>query len=234
MKRISHLVLLFAVLFAVLIVGPGLLNRQFGPYPLIKTGDVLDLFAPLILIPLYWALFQVNGERNPSRGQVALFLILAACWVEGQGMHLAANSIGHLLDEMKGSDVYTLTLFYDEVLSHYLWHSAIVGLSALILYRQWKNPFAGEYSGLGLQIAAGVVHGFNYFLTIVEGATGPLGVPFAALVTIMVLVWGRKRLRQQPLLTFFFAAYLVATLFFAGWAIYWGGLPEFSQVGIID
>ena len=59
-------------------------------------------------------------------------------------------------------------------------------------------------------------------------------MPFAALVVLFTLVWGRKKLRQQPLLPFFLVAYLVATLFFAGWAIYWGGLPEFSEVGIID
>ncbi len=59
-------------------------------------------------------------------------------------MHLAANSISHLMEEMKHSDAYTLTHFYDEVLSHSLWHVGIVGLSALLLYRQWRNPFPGR------------------------------------------------------------------------------------------
>jgi hypothetical protein len=41
------------------------------------------------------------------------------------------------------------------------------------------------------------------------------------------------RYRYQPLLLFFFIACLVATLFLVGWGSYWGGLPEFSEVGII-
>ncbi len=47
------------------------------------------------------------------------------------------------------------------------------------------------------------------------------------------LVWGRGKLRQQPILAFFFVAYVVAILFFLRWGLYWGGLPEFSKVGII-
>lgn len=234
MKRLSHLTLLFSILFAVLIISPAFLNRQFGPYPLMKVGDVIDLFTPLILIPLYWVLFQVSEEKTPSPAETIVFLVLAAFWVEGQGMHLSANSIGHLLKEMKGSDVYILTSFYDEFLSHYLWHFGLVGLSALVIYRQWRHPFVGERSGLGLESLAGFIHGFNYFVTVVEARTAPLGVPFAILVTIFTLVWGREKLRQQPLLAFFFVAYLVATILFAVWAIYWGGLPEFSKVGIID
>jgi len=234
MNRLSRLTLVFSILFAVLIISPAFFNKQFGSYPLMKVGDVIDLFTPLILIPLYWLLFQVSGEKRPSLGETIVFLVLVAFWVEGQGMHLSANSIGHLLKEMKGSDVYILTSFYDEFLSHYLWHFGLVGLSALVIYRQWQHPFVGERSGLGLESLAGFIHGFNYFVTVVEARTAPLGVPFAILVTIFTLVWGRKKLRQQPLLTFFFVAYLVATILFAGWAIYWGGLVEFSEVGIID
>ena len=39
-----------------------------------------------------------------------------------------------------------------------------------------------------------------------EAATTPLGVPFAIAVVIFTLVWGRQRLRQQPVLAFFFVA----------------------------
>ncbi|MCJ7701804.1 MAG: hypothetical protein MUO62_09490, partial [Anaerolineales bacterium] len=191
-------------------------------------------FTPLALIPIYWVLFQIRHDKKPDQGETLAFLILVSLWIEGQGMHLAANAIGHLTKGMEGSDIETLTHFLDEVLSHYIWHLGLVGLSALLIYRPWKNPFEGERSGLGFAITAGIIHGFNYFLTIVEAATTPLGVPFALLVVIATLIWGRKNLRQQPILIFFFVAYLVATLFFLGWGLYWGGFPEFSQVGIID
>lgn len=234
MSRLSRFALTFSILFAVFIISPALFNKHFGPYPLMNTGDVIDVFTPFILIPLYWVLFQVDQEKTPRPGETIVFLVLATFWVAGQGMHLTANSIGHLLKEMKSSDVYTLTKFYDEVLSHYFWHFGLVGLSALLIYRQWQHPFVGERSGLALATLAGFIHGFSYFVTVVEARTAPLGVPFAILVTVFTLVWGRKKLREQPLLAFFFAAHLVATILFAGWAVYWGGLPEFSAVGIID
>lgn len=234
MNRLSRLALLFSIFFAVLLISPAFLSKQFGLYPLMKTGDIIDILTPLILIPLYWLLYQLGQDKAPSLSESVVFLVLVAFWVEGQGMHLSANSIGHLLMEMTGSDASVLTHFYDEVLSHYLWHFGVIGLSALLIFRQWQNPFIGERAALGLESLAGIIHGFTFFLIVVEARTAPLGLPFAVLVTSFGLVWGRKKLRQQPLLAFFCVTYLVATILFAGWALYWGGLPEFSKVGIID
>jgi hypothetical protein len=50
---------------------------------------------------------------------------------------------------------------------------------------------------------------------------------------LFTLVWGRTHLEQKPLLAFFFVSCLVAALFFTGWGIYWGGFPQFSEVGLI-
>ena len=110
----------------------------------------------------------------------------------------------------------------------------LIGLSALLIYRQWQNPFFKQSSGLGLEITAGIIHGLIYFIDVVESATTVLGVPFAVAVVLFALVLGWQHLRQQPILAFFFVSYSIACLFFLGWRIYWGGLPEFSQVGIID
>lgn len=81
---------------------------------------------------------------------------------------------------------------------------------------------------------AGLIYGLTYFIIVIEAGTAPLGVPYATLITLFGFTWGWKRLRQQPLLGFFFVAHMVAVVLFAGWAIYWRGLPEFSDVGIID
>ena len=82
MKRLSLLSLVFAVTFTVFLVGPALLGKQFGVYPLMKTGDVFDIFTPLILIPLYWLLFRIDGKRAPCLRESLAFLVLAAFWVE--------------------------------------------------------------------------------------------------------------------------------------------------------
>ena len=233
MQRLQRLIVIFSVLFAVFILGPALLGQRFQPYPLMDRGDVFDLFTPLVLIPAYWLLLQLRADRLPTRREMLAFLVLAALWVEAQGMHLVGNSIGHLTGGLAGSDVAALTHFYDEVLSHYMWHAALIGLSVLLVIRQWKNPFTAEASSLRLELGAGILHGINYSLMVLEGATTPLGVPFAVLAVLFGLAWGRGKLRQQPILAFFLVAYAVAVLVFLGWGLYWGGLPEPSAKGLI-
>lgn len=144
------------------------------------------------------------------------------------------NSIGHWLKSAEGSSAQVLAGFYDEALSHYRWHAGVMGLSALIIFRQWKHPFAMGPTILWVPGIAGIIYGFAYFALVIEGGTYPLGLPFALLVSLFILLWRRKNLRQQPVLAFFLAAHLAALSFFAIWAALWGGLPQFSETGIIN
>ena len=136
---------------------------------------------------------------------MVVFALFAALWAAGQGMHLSANSISNLMvhNGAATGDIYKLTNFYDEILSHYLWHAGIIGLSALIIYRQWKNPMTEGKATLWPLIAGGVIYGFTYFLIIIEGNTAPLGVTFAFLAVLFIIIWARRDLRKQPLVTFF-------------------------------
>jgi len=118
-------------------------------------------------------------------------------------------------------------------LSHYLRDFGIVGLSAFLIFRQWQNPFIEEQATLWPLVLAGVIHGFTFFLVIIESGTAPLGVTFAFLAALFGIIWGRKSMNQRPVTTFFFISYAVATLFFIGWGIYWRGLPQLSEVGLI-
>jgi hypothetical protein len=226
MARLSRLIVVFALLFLVLIIGLPFLSSQFSPYPLMKTQDAVDLLTPLILIPVYWLLFLVHPDAKSGPREALVFMVLAALWVEGQGIHLAANSIGHLTEAFTGSEAAALTYFYDEVLSHYMWHAGIIGLSLLLIYRQRRNPFAGMRSTLRAEIGAGILHGLSFGLMTLEGATIALGLPSAALVVVFVLARGRNQLRQQPVLAFFFVAYLIAAILFVAWRVYWGCFIE--------
>ncbi len=242
MKRLSRLVLIFTLLFAFFILLPPFLSRQFGPYPYMKTQDVFDLFTPLVLIPIYWLLFEIEPGKQPGRAETVVFLVIAALWAHGQGMHLAANSIDNLIegktspdvlaalaplrDVLPGSPVAALTYFYDEVLSHYLWYGAVMAMAALLIYRQWRNPFGQVSAGLGFPIVAGVLHGINFALSVLEGQIIPLGFPFSALVVLFTLIWGRDKLRQQPILAFFFVAFALATVVFLVWWLVWGCFVE--------
>ncbi len=160
-------------------------------------------------------------------------VVFAVLWVDGHGIHLAANSISRMLADARGGAADSLTYFYDEVLGHYLWHTGVVGLSVLLVARE-RPAGAGVAKGAarGALWASGAVYGLTFFLIAVEGQTTPLGVPTAVLFTLYGLSQGR-RLARRPLLSFFLAGYLVATLLFAGWWAYWGSLPELSEVGLL-
>ena len=188
MKRLSILILIFAVALAIFIIAPGQLNKPFTPYPQLKIADVLDLFTPLVLTPLYFLLLYFGAGQFPSLKSMIVFFVFAALWVEGQSMHLAANSIGHWLSDISGDQIYEVTYFYDEVLSHYIWHLGVVTLSAQLIYRSWKYSFTDRSSRLIVESIAGILYGFTIFIIGIEGGTVPLLFPFSVLATITALI----------------------------------------------
>ena len=211
----SPLVFAFALAFAGFIILPGLLGMPFQPYPLIHWADLLDLFTPLVLIPLYWLLFRDPTGENKATKPILAFLLLAALWIEGQGMHLSANSISNLLGS-GSSAVHQLVHFYDEVLSHYLWHLAIIGFSVLLLLRVGV-PAKGTAVHWGLIAPAALLYGFTYFVAVIEGATVPLGLPAAGLLVLWLLFSKRPQARAHNLAGFFLAGYGLALVLFLVW-----------------
>lgn len=232
-RRLSTFALLFSILFAIFVLGPPFLGFNFGPYPLMKVADVMDLLTPLLVLPFYWLLFRVSAGRSATTEENVAFMVLVGFFALGQGTHLAANSIGHLTEGLTGTDVFKLTAFYDEKLSHYLWHFGVIGLSLLLMYRQRKNPFSQSGTMYPACIAAGTLYGFTFFAMVIEGATWPMGLPLAVLAAVLGAAWIRRRGSQQPLVLTFFLAYSLALVLFAVWAIWQHGLPEFSKVGFI-
>jgi hypothetical protein len=226
------LILIFAFAFAFFILVPPLLSQPFPPYPSIHWADVLDLLTPLVLIPLYWLLFTDSGRVARSHPATIVFLVMAAVWVEGQAMHLAANSIGNLLGQ-GSSSVHQLVHYYDEVLSHYLWHAGILALSLLLLVYAARSPAARARPGWGWIVPAGLLYGLTCFLAFVEGATVPLGLPAAVLIIVSLIVVLRDRILTHNLVGFFFLGYTVVLLLLAAWGIYWKGFPEPSALGLL-
>lgn len=240
MKRLSPLTLIFALLsifFFLLLI---FLRIPFPFYPLMSVQDAIDIFTSLVLIPIYWLLLKrITRARNELRIETP-FMILSAVWVLGQGMHLSANSINNLIGKLAenqvldvtGSDIYVLTYFYDEHLSHYLWHIGVLGLAALLIYASWCQP-ALEKTDWRFVLPAAILYGFNYFCIFLEGQTLPIGIPFAMIITLLILIGSREKIGQQPVLAFFFVSCLFAALLFTGWGLYWGYFPQFSEAGLI-
>ena len=231
MSKLSGLILLFAIAFSLFLLAPAFMDGLFGPFLLMKWGDVFDVLTPLVLLPLYWLLFVNCCDEEPSLIATLAFLVLAGFWAMGHGMHLAANSIAHLLE--KGSDVFALTYFYDEVLSHYLWHFGVVLLAVLLLVRGWRHPYSARQEPAWPAVLAGIIHGFTLFLIFIEAGTVILGVTFILICILVILIWGRDRLKHQPIMVFLLTSSITVLLFLAGWGFYWKGFPQFSELGII-
>jgi len=240
MKRISLLTLIFAILSLTFFLLLIFLRIPFPLYPLMSIQDAIDVLTSLVLIPIYWIMFKSVSQEKSNAGSEIFFMVAAAFWVMGQGMHLSANSINNLIGnlaknqvvDVTAADLYHLTYFYDEYLSHYLWHIGVVGLAALLIYNAWRYP-SSEKTDWRLVAPAGFLYGFTCFCFFLEGNTLVLGLPFAAIVPLFVLIWGRKKLAQQPILAFFFVSCLFALLLFVGWRIYWGSfIPIMEAIPI--
>jgi hypothetical protein len=240
LKRVSLLTLIFAALSLALILLLMFLRIEFPPYPLVSYQDVFSVLPPLVFIPLYWLMFKYAATADSRPGREIAFMLLAVTWVEGHGMHLAANSIDNLIEalarsqviNLKTTDIYYLTYFFDEQLSHFMMHIGMLGLAALLIHHEWRDP-AGEATAWPAAIPAGILYGITYFGIFIEGQNVVLGLPFGLIIVLFTLIWGRTRLAQGPVLAFFFITCLVALLLFTGWGLYWGGFPQFSDVDIL-
>ena len=147
-------------------------------------------------------------------------------------LHVSETSAEQVADG--GSpDVHDLVHFYDEVLSHYIWHIAIVGLSILLVAVRANGDSAAAPIRWPLILPSAILYGFTYFAAINEGGTVPFGLPAAILIPLALLLTRRADLRSKNLVAFFFLGYILAVLLFTGWFAYWGGFPEFSETGII-
>lgn len=240
MKRLSTLILLFAILSAVFFLALVLLRIPFPLYPLMSWQDALDLLTPLVLLPLYWRMFEATSGPTSKSWEHNALIILSAAWAMGQGMHLAANSINNLAEalahelvlDVRGTSLYKLIYFYDEYLSHYIWHIGVLGLAGLLLVRAGKSGNVVRTDWLPISIS-GVIYGLVLFLIILEGETLPMGLPVLILLAALVFLRGRTALNNNPIMAFFFIACLLATFLFVFWGLVWQGFPALSDLGWI-
>ncbi|MBK5109645.1 MAG: hypothetical protein JJE12_16035, partial [Anaerolineales bacterium] len=162
-----------------------------------------------------------------------VFLVFASLWVLGQGMHLSANTIGHWLATTAGDQIYDVTYFYDEVLSHHLWHLGAAALSAQLIYRSWRNPFQDQTFRLVVEAIAGIIYGLTIFIIGIAGGTVAFMFPFSIIAAVTALILGWGKFKRMPVLSCFAVGYTLAALIYLGWGLYWGGFPQFSHLGWI-
>lgn len=232
-SSLAPLLLAYSLAFALFLLAPALLGFGRGLHPDTTVADVFDLFAPLALIPLSWAVFSRASPDRPSATATTLFLVTAALWVLGHGTHLAANSIGNLISDTGSptpTPVQDLVHFYDETLSHELWHAAILGLAALILWRARASAATQTASPLVVALSA-AIYGFTLFLIVVEGGTVPLSLPASALLAAAGLWRWRAAHSLHPVIAMFVAAHALAFALLVIWGLWHAGFPQFTDLG---
>lgn len=228
-RKVGVIAFAYGAAHLVFIVAPPFLSRPFGASGL-RTGDILDLATPLILVPLGWLLFRVAAPQPPSALGIGVFMLLAVVWVQGQASHLAANAIGHLVVET--GDLQHLVDYLDEELSHQMWHGAVIGLAALTMRRAWTAPpqaMAGRT--VAAMLIGAVLFGATFFSMVVEGVTWPFALPAALILLVAGVVAKDGRPVSRPVIGFFVVAFAVALGLSATWAALHGWeLVEFSKV----
>ena len=234
-NQLPWALLAYAVALAACLLVPPYLKASVGPPTAFTLQEAADLFTPLIVIPLAWLVYDLAG--GSGRTGLVAFLAIAAVWIEGQGIHLAANAIGDAFPHDAVKTFYQtvpgdLDQWLDETLSHWMWHAAWVALSILILAAATRSPIAAA-SRPSVAGLAGFVHGVTFFLVTVEGVTTLLGIPASILILAWTALTARQGLAARPVVAFFLVASVVTLLGYLGWgALHNWTLPEFSKVGL--
>ncbi|MCU1692742.1 MAG: hypothetical protein JWM64_1833 [Frankiales bacterium] len=181
----------------------GLLPDGLGPLGGgTRVADLLDLAVPpLVLAPALLALHRCGTDR---RGWV-LAAVGALLYVEGHGVHLAANSI----DNARG-DAAPVHL-WDEVVGHGLWYSGLALLVVALARAAAPVPLRTTPTACALALLVGAT-----WTTNAVGADR-LVVP-AALVALALSGYGR-RLLPTTSGRLLLVAFLPAALLLGGVAV---------------
>jgi hypothetical protein len=179
------------------------------------AADWIDLATPFAVIG---ASALLLGQRAPAL-VVFIVVIGAVLYVSGHGIHLAANSIDY---ERLTGDARDVAYFWDEQWSHIQWH---LGWFVLILgfcLAERERPVSVEPA---LGAASALLLSATLFTNTVEGGTWWLEVA----ATALFVPWALRA--RRPLLTAFGAAFGLCAIAIGGWALWYGGVPEFSDLG---
>jgi hypothetical protein len=186
-----------------------------------SAADWIDLATPFAVVAVSTLALASIGAATPA---VALAVIGAVLYVDGHGIHLAANSIGH---ESLTGDAGDVTHFWDEVFGHIEWHLGWVTLIASVALAEALSPqsSARRSSSRSRLLLAALILGFTLFTSTVEGGTWWLAFAGAAFFGFWAFT------RPRPLLVTCAGAFALAAALISVWTIWHGGIPQFSDVG---
>ncbi|MFK5924121.1 MAG: hypothetical protein QM496_18235 [Verrucomicrobiota bacterium] len=232
--------LFYALVYAVFHILPVFLKVEVKSG--IRLGDLMDLSTPLVMVFLVYKLYKILSCQAESalpgtsrQGSKIVLILGAVIFVEGHGMHLAANTVNRLIDRSAASKLYELNYFFDEILGHLLWDGGIVILSIGLIAVAFKvKNAAGAKPNLRRLVIASLIYGLTYFINAIEGQTVMLTLPGAVLIPAAILLLANKKrmeLTSHACLLFFVVAYGWAVCLFVLWYWWQGAFYQFSDLG---
>jgi hypothetical protein len=181
------------------------------------AGDFIDLLTPFAVIGAA-AFLLGRGAPLPA---LVVILVGAVLYVDGHGIHLAANSIGH--EDLSG-DAEDVTHFWDETWGHIQWHLGWILLLVGLCLAEAKRLIRIHRLVAGVGAA---LLGWTLFTSTVEGGTWWLEL----IGTAVFVPWALAA--RRPLVMSCAAAFALAAALIAGWAVWQGGVPQFSEVDLL-
>jgi hypothetical protein len=182
------------------------------------AGDWIDLATPFAVVGAAAILLLALRAHMTA---LAVALLAALLYVDGHGIHLAANSIAA---ESLTGEAEDTAHFWDERFGHLEWHLGWLGLIGAFCLADRARPLPLEARVRG---TFALLLGFTLFTSTVEGGTWWLELGAAGFFA----AWGA--LDRRPLLVTTAAAFAAGAVLIGAWAAWQGGVPEFSEAGLI-
>lgn len=180
------------------------------------AGDWIDLVTPFAVVGTS---ALVLGRRLPVLALVVA-VVGAILYVDGHGIHLAANSIGH---EHLTGDAKDVTHFWDEEWGHAEWHLGLFALAGAFCLAERGRTVQVDRR---VAVLAALMLGWTFFTSTVEGGTWWLELA----ATAVFVPWAVSA--RRPLLSAFAGAFALSALLIGIWAVWHGGVPQFSEVDV--
>jgi hypothetical protein len=203
----SRALLAFAAAVFVFHQLPTLVGSGAGPW--------VDLLTPFAVIgAAAWLI---------GRGASTLVLVVATVgallYVDGHGIHLAANAINH--EELTG-EAKDVTDFWDEEWSHFEWYLGWFLLLGAFCLDERERPVRLR---LWAAVASAVLLGWTIFVNTVEGGTWWLALVAAGAFVPWAVI------ARRSLLVTVASGFGLAALMIGIWALWQQGMPQFSELG---
>jgi hypothetical protein len=179
-------------------------------------NDYVDLLTPFAVVGAATLLLLALAAPPDA---LALALVAAILYVDGHGIHLAANSVDN---ESPTGVAGSRAHFWDERFGHLEWHTGwFLLLAAVCLAERGRAVRLSRRA----QAAVLVLLGVTFFTNTVEGGTWFVELAATAAFGAWALA------ARRPLVRLVAASFGIGAALIGIWAIWHGGVPQFSQVG---